>query len=271
MVEALHTMEGDTWQDKWDKAIEKGVLVGSTKKTSPGITHDGNEQSTQKANITYSSEKRKYLEPKQIVTQTKKSKSNEHSLLVRIDKNTKVTKSVPLQDGQGICINDSRNICVLDVGKGIQIYNENLHHIRAIPLKNNGNGIGLSFNQNQYYIPFSTNTVEIYDGFINKWKKMKVIDPISVRVNNTFIYILCKDRFEIHYKSLHGILPHKAVNMNALSDVKFSDFIIYDNVLLFIDSFGDIYQFDLEAEVFTHPENKSQEYRNSSMKMSFCR
>lgn len=43
------------------------------------------------------------------------------------------------------------NVCVLDNGVGIQIYNEKLEKINEITFEKHS-GVGLSFNQNQYYI-----------------------------------------------------------------------------------------------------------------------
>ena len=112
--------------------------------------------------------------------------------------------------------------------------------------------------------------MEIYDYYINKWEKIYVTNPISVRVNDSSIYILSRDRFDIHYKSLHGILAAQELfNMKKLPNVNFSDFIIYGNSALFLDSCsGDIYQLEFLDRNSTNKiqlrsnNNKDQELEN---------
>ena len=284
-VKALDEIKGDSWTDKWDEAIK----LHSMRNASSGVSNVNENDSCQLQGTTQSvvsnvnendllqlqgttqSKKRKI--PFTNITGTKNYKPNDFSSLIRISKNFETDITAPLREGRGICFNDKGNVCVLDNGVGIQIYEENLKIIDTISFQKH-NGVGLSFNQKQYYIPFSSrNIVEIYNEN-SKWEKIHVKNPISVCVNDSSIYILSRDRFEVHFKSLQGILgPLELFKMEELKlpNVEFSDFIIDGISALLLDSCsGDIYQFDLLDPNLTNKtqlrstKNEELENRNSS-------
>ena len=171
--------------------------------------------------------------------------SNNYSALIRMDGITLEAISVPLRDGQGICLNDAGNICVLDNGKGIHIYNENLECIRRISFFVS-NGVGLTFSNNTFYVTSPSQNCVTKADHDSILSEIFVPNPISVRVHFGATYILCGNNLTL-------ILP--AVGSESIpivlfeqrgSMVTFSDFIIVDNIAFILDSFaGDIYKYEL--------------------------
>ena len=275
VIEALQKVEGDSWIDKWNEAIKNKFLIG-TKKTSPGITFDEykltqstvNEQTIQIVNTQPILEKRKYG-PTQIGIQTKKFKSNDNSKLIRINRITKETISVPLLEGQGICINDEGNICVLDIGNGIQIYNENLECIKKISF-NLPQGIGLSFYQKQFYITCPLKNSVILLNNTGTPTKKTFANPISVRVYYGRTYILCGNSFICDLQSLSESVPAELIERNYLGvNVTFSDFDIIDNFAFILDSNGIIHRYDFLSGEIT--QQTIEDYKVSENPSGICR
>ena len=281
LIADLNNMEGDSWQEKW-----KNVLDGKLKLeniTQENKLQEGKESSLKLTNKGASS-KRRYeeLNSRNCTVPSKVYRPNEHSSLIRMDGISQEIKSVPLQDGQGICLNDDGNICVLDNGNGIHIYNENLEKIKTISFFVSC-GVGLTFSNNTFYVATPLKNCVLKADHHSIHSRIFVPNPMSVRVHCGGTYILCGNNLTYILPSLESestpvpivLFEHKQSIMSNFilehiafpdlwfdikqSMVTFSDFIIVDNIAFILDSVaGDIYKYDLvtgELKLVKIPEN----------------
>ena len=217
LVSELHNMESNLWDEKYKK---------------------------------YLSSKRP---PSDIYPQPKKLKSNKNSLLIRINgtKGMELTDFIEesLYDGQGLCLNNG-DICVLDNGKGIRVYNDQLKLISnfTAPTLQKKSGIGLAFDNVYYYVLISETLLIIRKDpscvfqSRNKMDFEDIITPVSVRVHEGNTYVLGSN-----YLIISMPFFEKRTNMFLFKvdkDVSFSDFVYVENSAFILDSKnGDIYKF----------------------------
>ena len=242
MIKYLNNMEGESWNEKWKNV---GKPLKSENLSSKNKLQEGKETSSKSPNQG-TSNKRKFEEVNNISFPSKVYRSNEHSSIIRIDGISGEKKLVPLQDGQGICLNDEGHICVLDNGNGIHIYSENLEKIKTIDFIQHG--AGLTFSQEIFYvtIPSKNCVKKIHSKHLDSTANIYLPDPISVRVHCGSTYILSSTTLVCLLPSItNGNIPMLVFEERG-SMVTFSDFIIVDNIAFILDSFnGYIYKYDL--------------------------
>ena len=183
------------------------------------------------------SKKRKFEHPN--VEQTlKKQKSNQHSVLIRIDRITSHFSEKTLKDGQGICLNDSEEICVLDNGNGICFYNENLENldndIMPDTLRDNC-GTSLFFDKNQFILCVPKSQILL---LCKKGSELSYEDKfpnlVSVCVHNSYTFVLGSDYLAIKIPNF------KVLELCRKPNVAFSDFKIIGESIFILDSFNGI-------------------------------
>ena len=248
LIRDINNMKGDSWQEKWQNVIKGKPLKDINRKKAENSAPKKKLQVDKESSFKLprpnqrKSSKRKFEELNNSNVPSKVYRSNEHSSLIRMDGISRNVKSVPLQDGQGICLNDEGNICVLDNGNGIHIYNENLEWIKTISFFVSS-GVGLTFSNNTFYVatPLKNCVLKADDQTIQS--KIFVPNPMSVRVHCGGTYILCGNNLTFLLGS--EIIPIVLFEEKG-SMVTFSDFVIVDNIAFILDSFaGDIYKYDL--------------------------
>ena len=247
MIKDLNNMEGDSWNEKW-KNIEAGKPLKPGNLSIRNKLQEGNKETSFKSPNQGTSIKRKFEEVNNISVPLKVYRSNEHSSLIQINGITRETKSVPLQDGQGICLNDEGHICVLDNGNGIHIYNENLEWIKTIDFIQCG--VGLTFSQDIFYVALqSRNCIKkIHSNMNRESSTIYFPNPISVRVHCGSTYVLSSSTLVCFLSSITDENIPMVLFQEKGSMVSFSDFIIVDNIAFILDSFdGKIYKYDLSS------------------------
>lgn len=229
----LRNMEGESMAEKWNN-----VLAGKPLKISEEEENQSNaeiETTLQHFPLPIQGEKRTFH------NLNDKFKSN--SSLIRIDGITKSIEKVLLKDGQGICLNDEGNICVLDPGEGIHVFNDNLTKISKIDFILPGS-VGLTYHQEKFYVtvPLKNYIKIFHTQNISLSNIIQLPNPISIRVYCGSIYILSVNNLTL----IHGNSSPVLLFEEKGSMVSFSDFIILDNNAFILDSFqGFIYKYEL--------------------------
>ena len=244
----LYNMEGNSWRDKLQNVLNGKTLKGENLAQENKFT-EGKETPFMLPNQGTSIKRRfEELNNSSGPLSPKLSRSNEYSSLIQMDGiSRKIIKSIPLQDGQGICINDDGHICVLDNGNGIHIYNENLEKITTISFFVSC-GIGLTFSNNTFYVVSPLKNCVLKADHQSIHSKIFVPNPVSVRVHCGGTYILCGNNLTCILPSLSGESIPMVLLEQKGSMVTFSDFIIVDNIAFILDSFeGNIYKYDLRS------------------------
>ena len=256
----------DSWEDRYNNFLEDYKIEKSTtkrnKKTenikiitnidfasnsatpSPSVSH-GAVGVVEKAS--YKRSKKRPPEPLNELP-PKKQKSNQHSVLIRIDGTTSHFSEKTLKDGQGICLNDKGEICVLDNGNGICFYDEHLTNLQNDMMPDcliNDSGTGLFFGMNQFifYVPTYQNLYtckkEGENVFVCRFRE-NVSNVVSVRFHCDFAYVLSSNYFGIRISNNLGISV-----LCKSQNVSFSDFIVIGkSTFLILDSLhGVIYKY----------------------------
>ena len=243
--------DSHSWQGKYEKYLP----LKDNKPAEITIEPSKYEklQQTNKQPI-YDISKKRAFEPsneEQIVL--KKQKSNKHSVLLRIDGTTTENESShfiekPLIDGQGICLNNSEGICVLDNGNGICIYDEHLTNLEnklmPIVLKNN-NGTSLFFNTDNYFIFYVPTSQMLYlckkegETVLEGCFVEDISNVVSIRTHIK-PYVLSTNKLTVR------IDQDSILSFCQTSNVAFSDFIIIEGTAFILDSKnGVIYKYIL--------------------------
>ena len=209
----------------------------------------------QPAQPTYDLSKKRIFVPSNEEQTLKKQKSSQHSVLLRIDGTTTENGANHfvekiLKDGQGICLNNSEEICVLDNGKGICVYDEHLtilENAMMPPALINNDGTSLFFNTNSNIFLFYVPTFQILylcrkDGE-NVFEARYVEDisnVVSIRTYTELPYVLSSNKLTVR------IDKHSILSFCQTPDVAFSDFIIIEGTAFILDSLnGVIYKYFL--------------------------
>ena len=249
LTNELYNMEGNSWEAKWKTVLNGKSLKLGNKTQDNKLQESPNQVTALKRNFKELNNSNGNL--------SKIYRSNEYSSLIRMDTLTKDTKSVSLQDGQGICLNAEGDICVLDNGNGIHIFNENLEWTKTISFFVSS-GVGLTFSQNTFYVvsPMKNCVLKADDQTIRS--RIFVPNPMSVRVHCGGTYVLCGNNLTYILSLLGSDSTSIVLFEEKGSMVTFSDFIIVDNIAFILDSFaGDIYKYDLlggELKMLEIPE-----------------